>query len=201
MEDSHQEEDELEELFSEESEPNTPKDSTPAKGDDSEKVSDELFLKRWNETTGRNDKSVEAIQKHEAEVKKAFAEKGKVKEEQPKIVDRQPISAVIQSLYFDKHPEARDAWAEVEEAAKSLGKDPFELYESSTFLQGEANVKFEAKKKDEANKLKVSKPSNGTASNGVDLASVKPEDVSKLKPSEKLAWMEKQAAIENDNTF
>ena len=55
--------------------------STPSKGDDSGKLSDKDFLEKWNEVSGRKDKTLDAVRKHQEEVRKAFSEKGRKKED------------------------------------------------------------------------------------------------------------------------
>lgn len=196
MENSHQEEEDFEKLFDEDD----TQESTPAEGDDSEKVSDEEFLKRWNEITGRKDKEVDAIRKHEAEVRKAFAEKGRQKSEQ-KVEVVAPISTihpVMKSLYFKEHPEAEGYWETVEQEARNLNKDPFELYENSSFFKGEAKARYEARIRDEEAKQKISKPSNGTGSSKADLSSIDSGEVGKLSPSDKLAWLKMQVDRERN---
>lgn len=166
MENSHQEEEDDMDIFDED---DTDK-STPSKGDDSGKLSDEDFLKKWNEVSGRKDKTLDAVKKHQAEVNRAFSEKGRKKEDDGKdetIVPKETVSPsnlILKDLYFDKHPEAKEYWDEVESEAKSLGKDPFELYSSSKFLQGEAKVRFEEKQGDEDAAGRIGKPFGGKPS-------------------------------------
>jgi len=186
MEDSHQTEDELEDILDD-----TP-DSTPTGGHDSEEVSEEAFLKRWNEMTGRNDKSIEAVRKQEAEARKLAAKLGK-QEVPAKKAEAPSVHPVMRSLYFEKHPEVADYWETVEKEADALGKDPFELYESSSFLQGEAKSRYETKKADEEAKTKISKPSEGAGDGSRDLNSVSDGEVSSLTPAEKLKWLKLKA--------
>ena len=144
--------------------------STPPKGDDSGKLSDEDFLKKWNEVSGRKDKTLDAVKKHQEEVRKAFSEKGRKKDDDevedtkvaPKTVS--PSNQILEELYFDKHPEAKEYWEEVKKEAKSLNKDPFELYTSSKFLQGEAKSRYEEKQGDEDAAGRVGKPFGGKPS-------------------------------------
>jgi len=101
--------------------------------------------------------------------------------------------SVLKNLYMQANPEAKEVWEDVEREAKLLGKDPFELYEASSYFKGEAKARIEAKKVEEESRRKIEKPSSDTASTKQDLDKIKPEDVEKLKPSEKLAWMKRQA--------
>lgn len=174
MDDSHQDEDVVDDIFDDLDELDTP---TPQKGDKSEELPDDAFLKRWNEVTGRNDKSVDSVKKHEAEVKKAFAEAGKKKvegeEPEKKSTDTVvPQYNLLKTLYFDKRPEAAVYWEEVEKEAKSLNKDPFELFESSKFLQGEARARMEEKNREDEAAGKVTKPFGGRPSNNDTSAEV-----------------------------
>ena len=144
--------------------------STPSEGDDSGKLSDEDFLKKWNEVSGRKDKTLDAVKKHQEEVRKAFSEKGRKKEddgkEETKVTQGtvSPSNLILKDLYFDKHPEAKEYWDQVESEAKTLRKDPFELYTSSKFLQGEAKARFEEKQGDEDAAGRVGKPFGGKPS-------------------------------------
>ena len=110
--------------------------------------------------------------------------------------DSPSSSSVLKNLYMKANPEAQEVWEDVEKEAKLLGKDPFELYEASSYFKGEAKARIEAKKVEEESRRKIEKPSSDTASTKTDLDKIKPEDVVKLKPSEKLAWMKRQAEKE-----
>lgn len=137
----------------------TPKD-TPTKGnvekDEDTEVSNEAFLKKINEIEGRDYKTIEAYQKTVKERQKAFAENGQAKVvADKKAIDNNGSNEVIKSLYFNANPEAKLIWDTVEKEAKNLGKDPFELYESSAYLKGEAQALAE----DGKNETKVSSPS------------------------------------------
>lgn len=191
MENSHQEEEEFEDIFAEDD----TEESTPKNGDDSEQVSDEVFLRQWNKLTGRNDKSIESVKKQEAEARKLASQIGRKKVETP-TQEKPEIHPVMRNLYFRENPEAQIIWETVEAEAKNLGKDPFELYEGSSYLRGEAKAKFEMRKAEEEAKLKVDKPTAGSGDSSIDVSAVKAEDVSKLKPSEKIAWLRAQAMKE-----
>lgn len=165
MDNSHQEEEDDMDIFQED---DTEK-PTPTKGDESGKLSDEDFLKKWNEVSGRKDKTLEAVKKHQEEVRKAFSEKGRKKDdgnEETKDSHESvsPSNRIVEELYFDKHPEAKEYWEEVKKEAKSLNKDPFELYTSSKFLQGEAKTRFEAKQRDDEAAGRVGEPFGGKPS-------------------------------------
>jgi hypothetical protein len=103
MENSHQEEEDNVDIFAED-DTNT---STPSEGDDSGKLSDEDFLAKWNEVSGRKDKTLDAVRKHQEEVRKAFSEKGRKKEEdgqeETKVPKEtvSPSNLILKDLYFD----------------------------------------------------------------------------------------------------
>jgi len=124
-------------------------DRSEDNSDEKSDVSDEAFLKRVNELEGRNYKSIEAYKKTLKERNKAFATKPKTEE-----VKNNPT--VLENLYFKANPEAQGVWDMVKKEASALKKDPFELYESSEYLKGEAK----ARAVKEGNAGKVSTPSN-----------------------------------------
>lgn len=186
--------------------------ATPDAGSESEDALDEIFKSDDDsqeelEDSEKVKKLEERLGNIEKGVKKFFSENGrkqKEAEKQPetqKEVDSKPaVHSVLKSLYFDKHPEAQEYWGEVEKEAKLLGKDPFELYESSSFLRGEAKARHDAKIEEETNKAKIEKPSSGVVSKKEDISNVKPEDVEKLTPSQKIEWVKKQAEKERNAT-
>jgi len=165
--------------------------------DSQEEIDDSEKVKKLEERLGNIEKGV----------KKYFSENGRKQKEvekQPELQKEAPanpaVHSVLKSLYFDKHPEAKEYWAEVEKEAKLLGKDAFELYESSSFLKGEAKARHDAKIEEETNKAKIDKPSSGVVSKKEDISNVKSEDVQKLTPSQKIEWIKKQAEKERNAT-
>lgn len=186
--------------------------SNPADGSESDEALDDLFKSDDDSQDDLEDaekvkKLEERLGNIEKGVKKFFSENGrkqKVIEKQPESQKEAPatpaVHSVLKSLYFDKHPEAKDYWEQVEAEAKLLGKDPFELYESSSFLKGEAKARHDAKIEEETNKAKIEKPSSGVVSKKDDISSVKPEDVDKLTPAQKIEWVKKQAEKERNAT-
>jgi hypothetical protein len=140
---------------------------------------------------------VKELEKEVADLKKGmskfFSEQGR-KTEGVKL--KEVITpSVIKSLYFDSKPEAKEIWEEVETTAKQLGKDPFELYESSPYFKGEAKARFEAKAEEEKSKAKITKPSTEVEFEK-SIESIKAEDVASLKPGQKMAWIKAQAEKE-----
>ena len=181
-------------------------ETTPAEGSESEDALEELFKSDDDsqdelEDSEKVKKLEERLGNIEKGVKKYFSEQGRKKEE-PKKEKREEIpqtNSVLRTLYFDKFPETKQVWEEVEKEAKLLGKDPFELYESSSYFKGEAKARHNAKIEEEENKSKIAKPSSGTASSKIELSSVKPEDVANLKPSQKMDWIRMQAEKERNS--
>jgi hypothetical protein len=129
---------------------------------------------------------------------KLATELGRLKKTEPK--EAVTGNSVMKNLYFKANPEAELEWGNVEKTAKELGKDPFELYENSAYLKGEAKAKYEAKLEEEKNKSKIAKPSTQTGSSQEDITSTKPEDVGKLTSKQKVEWIEAMAKKERANT-
>ena len=178
-------------------------ESTPTGESESEGVSEDfasIFDESSNDSKGDNSQEVirnlqDKIARLEKGVNKLATDKGR----EAKSGHREEVGAsVIKSLYFKANPDAEGIWDEVELSAKQLNKDPFDLYEKSAYLKGEAKSRAEAKKVEEENKAKVSKPSNKVAFSQ-DIASVKPEDVGKLTPAQKVEWIEAMAKREKAN--
>jgi hypothetical protein len=179
-------------------------------GSESEDALDELFKSDDDsqeelEDSEKVKKLEERLGNIEKGVKKFFSENGRKQKETEKQPEPQKeasatpaVHSVLKTLYFDKHPEAQDYWEQVEKEAKLLGRDPFELYESSAYLKGEAKARHDAKIEEETNKKKIDTPSNGTGTPKKNISDVKPEDVEKLKPSEKAEWVKAQARKERE---
>lgn len=124
------------------------------------------FLETYNKMSGKNFKSIDALVKSTKEADKAFAQGGVNKSKpaaEPTKETAKPepmkVPKVVETLYFNARPEAKEVWEEVEKAARLTGKDPFELYESSKYFQNEAQALYEEKHKDEEGKSKVKDPS------------------------------------------
>jgi hypothetical protein len=109
-------------------------------------------IERWRKGT----------QKLASELGRLRAEKSAVKTEGAKVQESTSgINPVVKNLYFNANPEAREIWEDVEKEAKNLGKDPFDLYENSSYFKGEAKARFAEKSEREENKGKLTKPSGG----------------------------------------
>lgn len=183
-------------------------DHTEDGGDDDELSEDDkaVALKAINKVSGKNFTSLEKAAKslHHAEV--IAAEKGKQKDT-PKPVESAtpPVISdspeVIEELLLTRYPEAQHVLqndklrSELDALAKAKGVSILKIYRESGYFQSEGKTLAEAEKVETANKSKISKPATGTDFKA-DLKNVKAEDVSKLKPSEKMEWIKLQAEKE-----
>lgn len=91
-------------------------------------------------------------------------------------------SVAFQNLFFKVNPEAKANWDFVEKQAKELGKDPFDLFESSQYLQKEVEARYNEKSNDE-NRKKIAPPSSGGAGER-DYSSLTTEEYESLTPAE-----------------
>jgi hypothetical protein len=99
--------------------------------------------------------------------KKLATELGRIKTTKVEKKEEAPIAGdvnpVLKSLYFKQNPEAQEVWEEVVREAKSLGKDPFALYEGSSYFKGEAKARFSEKSEQVENKNKLQAPSSNAS--------------------------------------
>lgn len=68
--------------------------------------------------------------------------------------------------------------------AKLLGKDPYSLYESSSYFKGEAKARAEAKSREETNKNKVKSPTSQMVNGNVDYSNVSDSDIANMSIQE-----------------
>lgn len=138
---------------------------------------------------------------------KLATELGRIKSQKPvekietkeDVKNAQSVHPVLLNMYFKQNPEVQEVWDEVKKEADKLGRDPFELYENSSYFKGEAKSRFETKAEREANKQKINPPKSGTNSSAkFDVSKTKAEDVSSLTPSQKMEWIRYQASKEED---
>jgi hypothetical protein len=186
------EEEIIEDIFSDETE-----EIKPTEGDGVESLSSDA-LAEYNKKVGKDYKSWDDVTKREKEVDKAFA-RGEHKKEEPKKTES-INDEVVEELLLSKHPEAEHILDDLKETAKLKGVSVLKLYRESKYYQGEAKSISDAKKVEEENKSKIKSPSNGTPPPKSDILATKPEDVSKLKPSEKAEWLKAQANKERMST-
>lgn len=182
--------------------------STLGENAESEDTSDDLndIFSDIDEDADDVDTLKEKIARLEKGIQKLATQKGQEKKEvKETVVEKKEeeiesgASPVLKNLYIKSNPEAEMVWDEVEKEAKALGKDPFELYESSSYFKGEAKSRYDAKTEEETNKSKIDKPSGYTGgSKKFDPSKVAAEDVVNLKPHEKAAWISLQAERERN---
>lgn len=146
-------------------------ETTPVEKRESEDTSEDLNL-----FDDSDDSSEDApVSRKEYENLKKGAQKlatelGRLKKEGVKPTESEvkpEPSSVIKNLYFKANPEAVEIWDEVEKEAKNLGKDPFDLYEGSSYFKGEAKARAEVKAEEEENKAKIARPSSLTGKTGI----------------------------------
>lgn len=157
-----------------------------------EKIQGET-LAAYNKANGKNFKSWDEAIKSRREAEKALTEQGRKPKEEAKPGDEPDkrstaeaagetkISPVIKNLYFKNFPEAAEIWSEVEQAAKDTGKDPFELYESSKYFQGEAKARYEVKQSENAAKHKIETPSGLITGGNIDFKNIDLSNPAHLK--------------------
>jgi len=153
----------------------------------------EKELEQFNKASGKNFKTWSQAIKSMKEAEKRLTDVGRKPKEDEKdeVTDKRPtpvagetkISPVIKNLYFGQFPEAAEIWSEVEEAAKNTNKDPFELYESSTYFKGEAKARYEIKRSENEARNRVETPSNLISGGAIAF------DKIDLKNPEHLKWL------------
>jgi enamine deaminase RidA (YjgF/YER057c/UK114 family) len=104
----------------------------------------------------------------------------------------------VSELFFAQVPQAELVLKDLEAISKTTGKSILKVWKEESWLQDKAKALNDAKIADEENKSKISKPTSGTSASRVELSKVKSEDVSNLKPSEKLEWLKAQAQKEKE---
>lgn len=163
--------------------------------DDQKKELAEKFkaenLSAYNKATGKTFKSWDDAVKSRREAEKRLTERGRKPTEETKEeegTDKRPtqagetkISPVIKNLFFNANPEAAEVWSEVEAAAKDTKKDPFELYDGSSYFKSEAKARFEVKKSEAEAKNKIDAPSNLITGSGVAFENIDLENPDHLK--------------------
>lgn len=155
--------------------------------DESQDESDADKVKRLEEKLANIEKGV----------KKLATDKGReAKKESPKKASSNINDEVVEELLLTKHPEAEHILDELKDTAKQTGKSVLKLYRESKYFQGEAKATADAKKSEDEAKSKIKQPSNGTASQKTNLASVKEENIGDLTSEQRLEWLELQAEKE-----
>lgn len=135
----------------------------------------------------------EKIANLEKGIQKLATQKGREAKEEPKTGKNSLDSEIVEELLLTKHPEAELVLDDLKETAEAKGVSILKLFRESKYFQGEAKALSDAKKSEEEAKSKIKQPTNGTPLTKTDVLATKPEDVHKLKPSEKLQWLKHQA--------
>ncbi|MEI9966179.1 MAG: hypothetical protein WDN67_00665 [Candidatus Moraniibacteriota bacterium] len=145
---------------------------TPEKGNENDNSSDESLESLFEEKIEGDDveKRFERIEKG---LQKFFAAQGRKKKEEPKEKEKEEgkertegyTPKVVETLYFQNNPEAKEIWPKVQKIAKAMKRDPFEVYEDDdfTFLKAEAKALYEEKEEKEEDGKKVKPPTKKVA--------------------------------------
>ena len=106
---------------------------------------------------------------------------------QPNGQGQSVISPVMKSIYFKTNPEVEHVWDDVLKAAEETGRDPFEVYEGSSFFKAEAKARAEAKAKEQSAMGRVTTPGSRPGSGDLSFSEIdldNPEHVKWLKAKE-----------------
>lgn len=166
--------------------------------DDSEESQDESDadkVKRLEEKIARIEKGVKKLATDKGNQAKQEVKEAPKKDSTPSNINDE----VVEELLLTKHPEAEHILDELKDVAKQTGKSVLKLYRESKYFQGEAKALADVKKSEEEAKSKIKMPSNGTAPQKTNISAVKAEDVSSLKPEDKIAWVRAQAEKERNS--
>lgn len=138
------------------------KDETANNGEGSENISetDQEFIDRVNEETGKNFKSVEAITKSLKQMDKDFAEKGQqTKKNVSQNLDNE--SDISEELLLIKNPEAETVLDDIKVVADSkYGGNKIKAYREESWLQEKATNEMQK----EENIKKIKSPSSSVRS-------------------------------------
>lgn len=187
-----------EELNQEEEEKSTP---TPGSESDDAKEFEALFAE-----TDDSEKDVETLRKDVEALKKGvskfFSERGQAKqvvEPKKQVEVKTEQSDDISELFFAQIPQAELVQGDLRNIADKLyGGSILKAWRSEGWIQEKAKALSDAKKEDEVNKTKISKPSNSVEFTK-NIEKMKEDEVGKLTPAQQVQWLEAQAAKERRN--
>lgn len=136
-------------------------------------------------------------------VKKLASEQGRVKQvvkaEEP--APKQLATDDVSELFFAQIPQAELVSSDLKSIADKLYDGSIlKAWRNETWIQEKAKALSDAKTRDEENRSKISKPSNGTSPSRTDISKVKAEEIDKLTPSQKVAWIEEQVRREQEES-
>lgn len=107
----------------------------------------------------------------------------------------------VSELFFTQIPKAELVSEDLKRIAEAkYGGSILKAWKGESWIQEKATALEVARTEDEANKEKIRKPSPGTGGIKTDIASVKPEDFSKLTPAQKSEWLKIQAQKEDQRS-
>lgn len=115
-----------------------------------------LTLKQYNEQAGKSYKSWDSIVKSEKERDKTISTQGQLK----KGIKTEEDKSLLEDIYLEQHPEAKQVWDKVVTEAGKLKQNPIKLYKESSYFQSEAKVLNEKENQKTEDGKKVTKPSN-----------------------------------------
>jgi hypothetical protein len=144
-------------------------------------------------------KDIEALKKG---VSKFFSERGQTKqvvEPKKQVEVKTEQSDDISELFFAQIPQAELVQSDLKNIADKLyGGSILKAWRNEVWIQDKAKALSDAKKEDEVNKTKISKPSNSVEFTK-NIEKVKEDEVGKLTPAQQVQWLEAQAAKERRN--
>lgn len=125
-------------------------------------------------------------------LKKEKATKTEVKEVEPVI--KTESTDDMTEFFLEQTPKAELVKDKLTQVAKALyGGSIIKAWRNESWIRELADKQADEKSEEETNKSKISKPNSGTAPSKVDISKVKPEEVEKLTPSQKMEWLKAQS--------
>lgn len=106
----------------------------------------------------------------------------------------------VSELFFNQTKEAELVSDDLRTIAESkYNGSILKAWKGEGWLREKATALEAAKKEDEVNRSKINAPANGTAASRVDVSKIKPDEVNKLTPSQKVEWLNEQVKRERSN--
>lgn len=132
---------------------------------------------------------------------KSQPKKEEVKTETKEVISHQDDD--LSELFFAQIPKAELVQDDLKKIAEvKYGGSILKAWKGESWIQEKASVLEAARKEDEENKAKISKPSPGSGNSKVDVTKTKPEDIDKLSKTDRVRWIKAQAERErNESAF
>lgn len=155
-----------------------------------------VALSEYNKRTGKSFKSWDDVVKSTKEADKLFSQ-GKHKETAK--ASKTEVNEDLVEMFFITNPEADLVKDKLESFAKIHGS-VIKAWRNEPMLKEMAQTIARERKEQEELKSKVEKPSIGSSgsSKKLDFEKIKPEEVEKLTPTQKIEWVKLQASKEID---